>query len=111
MDNKQIRKRYLSLFLALIMILGTLPTNIFAEPTQSKKNVEDSIESSVGNKDNNAIHAYVGIQVGGDLNLKLQGDALNQQFKPRAGVRAYFQWFEKGGYASRQYPMPKVDLI
>lgn len=31
MDNKQIRKRYLSLFLALIMIIGTLPLNIFAE--------------------------------------------------------------------------------
>lgn len=31
MDNKQIRKRYLSLFLALIMLIGILPTNIFAE--------------------------------------------------------------------------------
>lgn len=31
MDNKQIRKRYLSLFLALIMLIGTLPFNIFAE--------------------------------------------------------------------------------
>ena len=31
MDNKQIRKRYLSLFLALIMIIGSLPINIFAE--------------------------------------------------------------------------------
>ena len=31
MDNKQIRKRYLSLFLALIMLVGTLPFNIFAE--------------------------------------------------------------------------------
>lgn len=35
MDNKQIRKRYLSLFLALIMILGTLPINIFAEVDSS----------------------------------------------------------------------------
>lgn len=32
MDNKQIRKRYLSLFLALIMLVGMIPTNIFAEP-------------------------------------------------------------------------------
>ena len=31
MDNKQLRKRYLSLFLALIMLIGTLPLNIFAE--------------------------------------------------------------------------------
>ena len=34
MDKKQISKRYLSLFLALIMLIGTLPMNIFAqEPT------------------------------------------------------------------------------
>ena len=31
MDKKQISKRYLSLFLALIMIVGILPLNIFAE--------------------------------------------------------------------------------
>ena len=31
MDNKQIKKRYLSLFLALIVLIGTLPLNIFAE--------------------------------------------------------------------------------
>lgn len=30
MDKKQISKRYLSLFLALIMLIGTLPMNIFA---------------------------------------------------------------------------------
>lgn len=35
MDNKQLRKRYLSLFLALIMIIGTLPINIFAEVDSS----------------------------------------------------------------------------
>ena len=35
MDNKQLRKRYLSLFLALIMIIGTLPINIFAEADSS----------------------------------------------------------------------------
>lgn len=36
MDNKQLRKRYLSLFLALIMIIGTLPINIFAETYKDK---------------------------------------------------------------------------
>lgn len=35
MDNKQIRKRYLSLFLALIMIVGIFPLNIFAEEDSS----------------------------------------------------------------------------
>lgn len=31
MDNKQISKRFLAFFLALIMVIGTLPLNIFAE--------------------------------------------------------------------------------
>ena len=31
MDKKRISKRYLSLFLALIMLIGIMPTNIFAE--------------------------------------------------------------------------------
>ena len=97
--------RAITWLLSLVMVLTMIPYGAFAqgEPTQSPKNVEDSIESSVGNDAKNAIHAYVGIQVGGDLNLKLQGDALNQQFKPIAGVRAYFQWFENGGYASPVY--------
>lgn len=38
MDNKQIRKRYLSLFLALIMLIGTLPLNIFAETFTTQVN-------------------------------------------------------------------------
>ena len=104
MDNKQIRNRYLALFLAFVMLIGILPTNIFAQdPTPGTQKAGEAIESQVSNDANNAIHAYVGIQVGGDLNMKLEGDALNQQFKPIAGVRAYFQWFEKGGYASPVY--------
>ena len=31
MDNKQISKRFLAIFLALIMVIGTLPLNVFAE--------------------------------------------------------------------------------
>ena len=103
MDNKQIRNRYLALFLAFVMLIGILPTNIFAEPAQSPKKAGGAIESSVSDDANNAIHAYVGIQVGGDLNLPLSGGAQNQQFIPIQGVRAYFQWFENGGYASPVY--------
>lgn len=36
MDKKQIAKRYLSLFLALIMIIGIFPLNIFAETYQTE---------------------------------------------------------------------------
>ena len=42
----------------------------------------------------NAVHGYVGVQAGGDLNLPL-GGATGQQFKPIGGVKVYFQWFEK----------------
>nr|WP_308551277.1 hypothetical protein [uncultured Peptostreptococcus sp.] len=38
MDKKQISKRYLSLLLALIMLIGTLPQNIFAETFTTQVN-------------------------------------------------------------------------
>lgn len=60
------------------------------------------IESQVDNDSKNAVHAFVGVQTGGDLNLPLAG-ATGQQFKPIEGVRAYFQWFEDGGYVSPVY--------
>ncbi len=47
MDNKQIRKRYLSLFLALIMILGTLPTNIFAEVEKADWTIDEQKEAGM----------------------------------------------------------------
>lgn len=47
MDNKQIRKRYLSLFLALIMILGTLPTNIFAEVEKADWTIDEQKEAKM----------------------------------------------------------------
>lgn len=47
MDNKQIRKRYLSLFLALIMILGTLPTNIFAEVKKADWTIDEQKEAEM----------------------------------------------------------------
>lgn len=47
MDNKQIRKRYLSLFLALIMILGTLPLNIFAEVEKADWTIDEQKEAEM----------------------------------------------------------------
>lgn len=38
MDKKQIVKKYLSLFLALVMIIGIMPLNIFAETYKEMKN-------------------------------------------------------------------------
>lgn len=43
MDKKQIAKRYLSLFLALIMVVGIMPLNIFAE---TYKTDQDEIKTT-----------------------------------------------------------------
>ncbi|MCW6702494.1 YPDG domain-containing protein, partial [Anaerococcus sp. NML200537] len=51
-------------------------------------------DTTVGKDANDAVHGYVGVQAGGDLNLPLAG-ATGQQFKPVEGVKLYFQWFEK----------------
>ena len=51
-------------------------------------------ESTVGKDASNAVHGFVGVQAGGDLNLKLDS-ATGQEFKPIGGVKVYFQWFEK----------------
>ncbi|EFR30456.1 putative Ig domain-containing protein, partial [Eremococcus coleocola] len=59
-------------------------------------------ESEVTNDSRNAVHAFVGVQTGGDMNLLLAG-ATGQQFKPIEGVRGFFQWFEDGGYVSPIY--------
>ncbi|WP_028125803.1 Ig domain-containing protein [Eremococcus coleocola] len=59
-------------------------------------------ESDVNNESRDAVHAFVGVQTGGDLNLPLSG-ATGQQFTPIEGVRGFFQWFEDGGYVSPIY--------
>ena len=47
MDNKQLRKRYLSLFLALIMLIGTLPLNIFAEVEKADWTIDEKKEAEM----------------------------------------------------------------
>ena len=47
MDNKQLRKRYLSLFLALIMIIGSLPINIFAETQKADWTINEQKEAEM----------------------------------------------------------------
>ena len=110
--NKQCSKRYLALLLAFVMLIGIMPTNIFAagelELAPAKvptgvKNAEGDIPSeNIANDAPNAVHAFVGVQTGGDANLKLD-KATGQEFQPIQGVKAYFQWFEDGGYVSPVY--------
>ena len=72
------------------------------KPAIATREAAEPEESEVGNDSRDAVHAFVGVQTGGDLNLPLAG-ATGQQFKPIEGVRAYFQWFEDGGYVSPVY--------
>lgn len=46
MDKKQMTKRYFSLFLALIMLIGMMPMNIFAEVEKADWNIETVSETS-----------------------------------------------------------------
>lgn len=50
MDKKQIRKRYLSLFLALIMIVGIFPLNIFAETYKTNENETKTTDWTIDEK-------------------------------------------------------------
>ena len=105
--------------LSLSLVFGMVPSGIYAyanEQTAQKAMVQnaqmtptiatrDAVkpeESEVGNDARDAVHAFVGVQTGGDLNLELSG-ATGQEFKPIEGVRGYFQWFEDGGYVSPVY--------
>lgn len=47
MDNKQNSKRYLVLFLALIMLIGTLPLNIFAEVEKADWTIDEKKEAEM----------------------------------------------------------------
>lgn len=87
------------------MVVTLLPLNVFAEeptPAIATRDASAPEESEVGNDSRDAVHAFVGVQTGGDLNLELSG-ATGQEFKPIEGVRGYFQWFEDGGYVSPVY--------
>ena len=111
MHKNQIIKRYLALFLSIAMLVGIVPTNAFAEenlemaPAKGTTGVRDAappIESPVDNDSRNAVHAFVGVQTAGNLN-DLIPNMTGQQFIPMEGIKAYFQWFEDGGYVSPIY--------
>ncbi|WP_138159712.1 Rib/alpha-like domain-containing protein [Peptoniphilus catoniae] len=97
--------RFLSLVLAMAMMLTILPARIFAK--EELEIAPPKVPIAVGDpatpKDtptnpgaNNAVHGFVGVLVGGDVNADLAAEA-GQRFKPIEGVRVYFQWYEETG--------------
>lgn len=55
------------------MVVTLLPLNVFAQEPGSTatRNASEPEESDVGNDARDAVHAFVGVQTGGDLNLPL----------------------------------------
>ena len=115
MDNKKKKfntNRVAAYALSGVMLASVIPYNVFANESKVKEAAKQTIElqngqqptavraaagdedTTVGKDANDAVHGFVGVQAGGDLNLQLAG-ATGQQFKPVEGVKVYFQWFEK----------------
>lgn len=112
MKENSMFKRFIAIILSLTMILGMVPASVFADNdfemspldfSISTRDAEGDIPSgNIANDARNAVHAFVGVQTGGDLNWVLS-DVTGEQFKPLAGIKGYFQWFERGGYVSPVY--------
>ena len=108
--KKNFVKQALAWVLAAVMVIAMVPVGVFAQDPQpadpasgDNKEIANSIDSrNIGKDAKNAVHAFVGVQVGGDGNLPL-ASATGEQFIPIEGIRGYFQWLEDGGYVSPVY--------
>ena len=65
-------------------------------PTTGVRDAAPPEDTDTTSDAKNAVHGYVGVQVGDDVNKNL-AKADKGQFIPMEGVRVYFQWFEKKG--------------
>lgn len=75
-------------------------------PEEDKSAVKDAAEpedTSTSADAKNAVHGFVGVLVGGDINADLAAET-GQRFKPIEGIKVYFQWYEaKGNRTSPTY--------
>ena len=65
-------------------------------PSTGVREADQPEDTTTTSDAKNAVHGYVGVQVGDDINKDLS-KAGKGQFRPIEGVRVYFQWFEKEG--------------
>ena len=77
--------------------------NVERQPVKAPKSPSTGVRDAAPPEDTttssdakNAVHGYVGVLVGGDVNSDLKAEK-GQRFKPIEGVRVYFQWYEKKG--------------
>lgn len=118
MDNKKKfnTNRVAAYALSGVMLASVIPYNVFAneEVLNDKIQFESSLEKSPEDKKisvrdaappedtstsadaKDAVHGYVGVLVGDDINADLKAQT-GQKFKPIEGVKVYFQWYEKTG--------------
>ena len=124
MDNKKKKfntNRVAAYALSGVMLASVIPYNVFAtedqaqnalnnaaaasepglevSPSEAQSQVRDAAapeDTSTSADAKNAVHGFVGVLVGGDINADLAAET-GQRFKPIEGVRVYFQWYEKKG--------------
>ncbi|EGS31447.1 Ig domain protein [Peptoniphilus sp. oral taxon 375 str. F0436] len=119
MENvkKHMSTRIMAWILSLVMLFTMIPYSAFAEgeaeegklglaPANVPVAVRDAAlpeDTSTDADAKNAVHGFVGVLVGGDINADLQAET-GQRFKPIEGVKVYFQWYEsKGNRTSPTY--------
>ena len=94
--------RGIAWLLAFVMVLTIVPFRAFAEdelevsPPEAPSQVRDAAapeDTSTSADAKNAVHGFVGVLVGGDINADLAKET-GQRFKPIEGVKVYFQWYE-----------------
>ncbi|MDO5037638.1 MAG: YPDG domain-containing protein, partial [Tissierellia bacterium] len=104
-------KGALALWLAIIMLIGIFPMDVLAEGVRvGTKDAAPPIEATTGANAKNAVHGFVGVQVGGDINLPLK-NVTGQQFTPKSGVRVFFQWSEDGASAKERVLSPVYTTV
>ena len=108
--KRTIATRALAWVLAFVMVFTMIPYGAFAAGEAGEnnlglapKNPQTGVRDAAPPEDTdtlsdakNAVHGYVGVQVGDDVNKNL-AKAGKSQFIPKEGVKVYFQWFEKKG--------------
>ena len=108
--KRTIATRALAWVLAFVMVFTMIPYGAFAAgeagegkvemaPAKGPVAVRDAAppeDTDTASDAKNAVHGYVGVQVGDDVNKNL-AKADKSQFIPKEGVKVYFQWFEKKG--------------
>nr|WP_296155860.1 hypothetical protein [uncultured Peptoniphilus sp.] len=105
--------------LSLSLVLGMVPAGIYAHADPKKEMAKQEQKSdnfqlapatpptavrdaaapedtSTDADAKNAVHGFVGVLVGGDINADLKAET-GQRFKPIEGVKVYFQWYERKG--------------